>query len=104
MRIKCLGGFREVGRNAVLIESNEKSVLDYGIKVETGEAPLPAEKVDNVILGHAHLDHSGAIPSLFENSKPRVFATIATFKDRKSTRLNSSHRTISYAVFCLKKK
>src|SRR5207248_7160184 len=24
-------------------------------------------------------------------------------KDRKSTRLNSSHRTISYAVFCLKK-
>src|SRR6202047_3657142 len=26
------------------------------------------------------------------------------FLDRKSTRLNSSHRTISYAVFCLKKK
>src|SRR5207248_5137965 len=26
------------------------------------------------------------------------------FQDRKSTRLNSSHRTISYAVFCLKKK
>src|SRR5207248_3596029 len=25
-------------------------------------------------------------------------------EDRKSTRLNSSHRTISYAVFCLKKK
>src|SRR5207248_5386743 len=27
-----------------------------------------------------------------------------TSVDRKSTRLNSSHRTISYAVFCLKKK
>src|SRR5207248_2729710 len=27
-----------------------------------------------------------------------------TILDRKSTRLNSSHRTISYAVFCLKKK
>src|SRR5207248_9246486 len=26
-----------------------------------------------------------------------------TNEDRKSTRLNSSHRTISYAVFCLKK-
>src|SRR5438874_7865853 len=26
------------------------------------------------------------------------------FKDRKSTRLNSSHVEISYAVFCLKKK
>src|SRR5207248_10419615 len=32
----------------------------------------------------------------------RVLAGI--FQDRKSTRLNSSHRTISYAVFCLKKK
>src|SRR5207248_7077790 len=28
----------------------------------------------------------------------------AAVQDRKSTRLNSSHRTISYAVFCLKKK
>src|SRR5260221_8558859 len=26
------------------------------------------------------------------------------FRDRKSTRLNSSHTVISYAVFCLKKK
>src|SRR5207248_4451298 len=29
--------------------------------------------------------------------------TPGAFEDRKSTRLNSSHRTISYAVFCLKK-
>src|SRR2546430_10410440 len=28
----------------------------------------------------------------------------ASFRDRKSTRLNSSHSQISYAVFCLKKK
>src|SRR5437867_8509258 len=28
----------------------------------------------------------------------------SNMSDRKSTRLNSSHRTISYAVFCLKKK
>src|SRR3712207_7142426 len=28
----------------------------------------------------------------------------AAFSDRKSTRLNSSHANISYAVFCLKKK
>src|SRR5207248_5135731 len=31
-------------------------------------------------------------------------AESAALPDRKSTRLNSSHRTISYAVFCLKKK
>src|SRR5437762_8717729 len=29
---------------------------------------------------------------------------LPTTRDRKSTRLNSSHRCISYAVFCLKKK
>src|SRR5437867_5451941 len=34
----------------------------------------------------------------------RDLQVIGEFPDRKSTRLNSSHRTISYAVFCLKKK
>src|SRR3712207_7468940 len=29
---------------------------------------------------------------------------VSSFRDRKSTRLNSSHANISYAVFCLKKK
>src|SRR5438132_3330782 len=34
----------------------------------------------------------------------RLVAPIALNPDRKSTRLNSSHTVISYAVFCLKKK
>src|SRR5256885_6375113 len=34
----------------------------------------------------------------------RKAAKAAATKDRKSTRLNSSHLVISYAVFCLKKK
>src|SRR5260221_6268686 len=33
-----------------------------------------------------------------------VLLSTASFSDRKSTRLNSSHTVISYAVFCLKKK
>src|SRR5207248_10873691 len=33
----------------------------------------------------------------------RLLDMVRLDKDRKSTRLNSSHRTISYAVFCLKK-
>ena len=32
------------------------------------------------------------------------FVSVLAFLDRKSTRLNSSHKPISYAVFCLKKK
>src|SRR5260221_7878798 len=40
-------------------------------------------------------------------ARPRVFRYLGVgrdFGDRKSTRLNSSHTVISYAVFCLKKK
>src|SRR5256885_2506638 len=36
--------------------------------------------------------------------KKQVYAVLALSGDRKSTRLNSSHLVISYAVFCLKKK
>src|SRR5437762_6807824 len=35
---------------------------------------------------------------------PSMLLDLAGGEDRKSTRLNSSHRCISYAVFCLKKK
>src|SRR5688572_31605182 len=48
----------------------------------------------------AHGQGSGAnLPTQFSN-KPDSHQT----RDRKSTRLNSSHSQISYAVFCLKKK
>src|SRR5690554_7397755 len=44
-------------------------------------------------------------PVLTKNASP-IYGTNLAFKgaDRKSTRLNSSHVRISYAVFCLKKK
>src|SRR2546430_13647433 len=37
-------------------------------------------------------------------SRARTSSTAPPSRDRKSTRLNSSHSQISYAVFCLKKK
>src|SRR5437773_7529239 len=40
----------------------------------------------------------------FEFLKEHKVNAIVSLTDRKSTRLNSSHITISYAVFCLKKK
>src|SRR5438552_6324175 len=40
--------------------------------------------------------------SSFSLARPTV--GISMWRDRKSTRLNSSHQIISYAVFCLKKK
>src|SRR5438034_1902385 len=41
---------------------------------------------------------------IIENRPGAAGATGNAYVDRKSTRLNSSHTVISYAVFCLKKK
>src|SRR5690554_7279862 len=40
----------------------------------------------------------------FLGCRQAILVTLGVFEDRKSTRLNSSHVRISYAVFCLKKK
>src|SRR5258708_25988578 len=49
---------------------------------------------------YGHLLFGGAHSNVYGNA----FHTICQPTDRKSTRLNSSHQIISYAVFCLKKK
>src|SRR3712207_6928703 len=49
--------------------------------------------------------HAAIMPRTAPDAKPRGGApSRACARDRKSTRLNSSHANISYAVFCLKKK
>lgn len=80
MKIKCLGGFREVGKTAVLVEDKENILFDYGMEVETGKMPNPVNKLDAVVLGHAHLDHSGYCPALYRKFKVPVYSTIATFE------------------------
>src|SRR5260370_26901722 len=49
-----------------------------------------------------------SVTVIASSSPPRAAATVidrrAVTQDRKSTRLNSSHTLISYAVFCFKKK
>src|SRR3712207_6972104 len=47
---------------------------------------------------------SDVIEALSEQTEHNVRTAEAFAQDRKSTRLNSSHANISYAVFCLKKK
>src|SRR2546421_3783619 len=48
--------------------------------------------------------YDAGIHSHVAAKKPFVSEKQASARDRKSTRLNSSHDQISYAVFCLKKK
>src|SRR2546422_4832165 len=49
------------------------------------------------------LDVFDAVRAVWPEHKP-ISVRISAVEDRKSTRLNSSHGYISYAVFCLKKK
>src|SRR5256885_12518708 len=53
-------------------------------------------------LFRSHVGSSPSAPSRTRTSTPARQSE--DFPDRKSTRLNSSHLVISYAVFCLKKK
>src|SRR3712207_9160749 len=73
---------------------------------------LPIFEVDQ----HVVADHRGDVEAGFAQHRPdraqdgqvharlEVFEGVGDARDRKSTRLNSSHANISYAVFCLKKK
>src|SRR3712207_8783168 len=56
------------------------------------------------VAQHGHGDGSEDGPSWTRAAKLLQDAAPITVPDRKSTRLNSSHANISYAVFCLKKK
>src|SRR5947209_10531100 len=62
---------------------------------------------ENMSRGLARVDTDRGDPDRRPSATVRgYFSTpsCAVFSDRKSTRLNSSHANISYAVFCLKKK
>ncbi len=76
VRLVALGGFRQVGRSCLLLQTPYSNVMmDCGVNVGAGgkdaipyfDAPeFNIEKLDAVVLSHAHLDHSGLIPYLYE--------------------------------------
>lgn len=76
VRITALGGFREVGRSAILVETREsKLLLDFGINVGALNDPnkayptidvLRLDELDGIIVTHAHLDHVGLVPLLYK--------------------------------------
>src|SRR3712207_8309024 len=66
---------------------------------------VPNANPDRVLGG---LSERGLVPEVYGGETVTVPVSAKTGEgideDRKSTRLNSSHANISYAVFCLKKK
>lgn len=76
IRITGLGGWSEVGRSATLLETPKSKVLiDCGIKAgAAGSEVYPIlnakefdyNELDAIAISHAHLDHCGAVPMLYE--------------------------------------
>src|SRR2546422_146895 len=66
-------------------------------------AALPDDKIDLTDVPEV-LDWSHGVVGKFYRPTKKPLTIRRQLRDRKSTRLNSSHGYISYAVFCLKKK
>src|SRR5690348_2305766 len=81
------------------LKKSQQQVLDEAVaavelaRTYTEDVEFSAEDATRTEFGY-----------LEQISRAVVAAGARTVKDRKSTRLNSSHPSISYAVFCLKKK
>src|SRR5688572_32194707 len=91
-------------RDLAVLYEVETKVLNRAVKRNLQRFPsdfmfqLTADEAENLRcqIGTSSLRHGG------RRYLPYVFTEQGV--DRKSTRLNSSHSQISYAVFCLKKK
>jgi KH/beta-lactamase-domain protein len=76
IRIMALGGFREVGRSCLLVQTpNSKVLLDVGVNTATSDptraypylnmAGFSLEEIDAVVISHGHMDHMGFLPYLY---------------------------------------
>lgn len=74
IRITGLGGWSEVGRSCILIETPESKVMmDCGVNTASVTDSFPyfssinfsLDELDAVVISHGHLDHCGFLPYLF---------------------------------------
>ena len=86
MDVKILGAANEVGRSGFLVNCNGTNLLlDYGVLFGRRGTPpgyplhVKPKDLDAIIITHAHLDHSGYVPSLFVSGNTDVYATPPTF-------------------------
>lgn len=81
MFLKFFGGAQEVGRSSILLRGESTLLLDFGVKLGSKiEYPTSVPNVDAFILSHAHLDHSGFAPALYNEMLIPAFGTEPTLR------------------------
>lgn len=88
IRMLALGGFREVGRSCILMQTKDSNVLlDCGLNVGNPNDRFPyfyvpefsVRDLDAVVISHAHLDHCGLVPFLYKYGyRGPVYLTLPT--------------------------
>jgi len=86
VKIKVLGAAGEVGRSGFLVNCDGTNLLlDYGVmfsKIRNDPPLYPLhvkpKDVDAAVITHAHLDHSGCVPALFNGGNTSVYCTSPT--------------------------
>src|SRR5690242_20917582 len=87
-----------------LFRSGPDAPLPDGVDLLRGRVASLRRLLDEGVVGRLHV-HEHPLPLVKrERAHRRIEIRVLALGDRKSTRLNSSHMSISYAVFCLKKK
>src|SRR5437764_1555746 len=83
-------------------DTSVTGVQTCALPIYTSElAKNPSPPADQAVAAPAT---SGSVEQRLSSLEDTTQLLNSRVEDRKSTRLNSSHRCISYAVFCLKKK
>ena len=68
--------YLQVGNKSILIDCGMRQ---GGMKFENVPMPVPASRIDFVIVTHAHIDHTGMLPKLYKDGfRGQVAATEAT--------------------------
>jgi len=88
IRMNALGGFREVGRSCILMQTRDSNVLlDVGLNVGNPNDRFPyffvpqfsIRDLDAVIISHSHLDHCGVVPFLYKYGyRGPIYCTLPT--------------------------
>src|SRR5215204_6268962 len=94
-----------IGIHTVAVRRLRPGQQDPGLQLAHAATAHPFRDEAALVLGHRAADlQQKLVVGILAHGPVEELDLAACGRDRKSTRLNSSHTVISYAVFCLKKK